>query len=151
MGTCSDSIGCVDHLARTDRAIEFGCGTGYMITYPMRTWGYDVSGVDIDATSVEYGQELLPARGHRPDRAAADRPARRPGTFDAIIASEVLEHLDDALLEQLAGADPREAPSRRQAARDGAQRLGLVRARGAAVEPARGRRLPPAPCRARRR
>jgi SAM-dependent methyltransferase len=86
------------HIARTDRTVEFGCGTGYMITYPLLMRGYSVVGVDIDSGSVEYGRDLL-------QRAGLDRDALLPidlrelaGPFDAVIASEVLEHLDDELL-----------------------------------------------------
>ena len=87
------------HIAPSDRVVEFGCGTGYMITYPMRVRGYDVHGVDIDATSVEYGQALL-------ERAGIDPGVLRPvdlrdveGDWDAVIASEVFEHLDDPTLD----------------------------------------------------
>ncbi len=30
-----------DHLRTEDRAVEFGCGTGRLITIPLRAWGYD--------------------------------------------------------------------------------------------------------------
>jgi SAM-dependent methyltransferase len=91
------------HITPSDRVVEFGCGTGYMITYPMRLRGYDAHGVDIDATSVEYGQRLL-------ERAGIDPGVLRPvdlrdveGGWDAVIASEVFEHLDDPTLDASLG------------------------------------------------
>jgi SAM-dependent methyltransferase len=69
-----------------------------MITYPMRTWGYDVTGVDIDATSIEYGQRLLERAGMDPGALRLQDLRDVKGQLDAVIASEVLEHLDDAVL-----------------------------------------------------
>jgi SAM-dependent methyltransferase len=87
-------------LRRSDRAVEFGCGTGYMITYPMRARGYDVIGVDIDAVSVEYGRGLLERAGLDPGALLAIDLRDLDGSFDAVIASEVLEHLSDDLLAE---------------------------------------------------
>ena len=87
------------HLKPGERAVEFGCGTGYMITYPMRSAGYDVSGVDLDERSVEYGRELLRRAGLDEDALIARDLADVPGEFDVVIASEILEHLDDSQLD----------------------------------------------------
>lgn len=91
------------HLSTSDRTVEFGCGTGYMITYPLRARGYDVIGVDIDAGSVNYGREVLEAAGMDPEALRAVDLRDVDGTFDAVIASEVLEHLDDAVLHTSLG------------------------------------------------
>ena len=48
-----------DHLQKEDRAVEFGCGTGRLITIPLRAWGYEVTGVDLDETSIAHGREVL--------------------------------------------------------------------------------------------
>ncbi len=87
-----------DQLRPGDRVLEFGCGTGYMITLPLRTWGYDASGIDLDAPSVARGQEILAAAGQPPDALRAIDLREVDGPFDAVIASEILEHLDDATL-----------------------------------------------------
>ena len=87
------------YIAPSDRAIEFGCGTGYMITYPMRTWGYDVIGADIDATSIEHGRALLERAGIDPSALHLQDLRDVEGQFDAVIASEVLEHLEDPVLD----------------------------------------------------
>jgi SAM-dependent methyltransferase len=89
-----------EHLSRDERAVEFGCGTGYMITLPMRTWGYDVIGVDVDERSVEYGRGVLERAGLGRDALEARDLAELEGDFDVVIASEVLEHLDDRTLRE---------------------------------------------------
>jgi O-antigen/teichoic acid export membrane protein len=81
------------------RVAEFGCGTGLMVTAPLKSTGIDVTGWDIHAPSVDFGREWLRSRGRDPD-ILRNQPFEQaePGSFDAIIASEVLEHLDDATL-----------------------------------------------------
>jgi SAM-dependent methyltransferase len=87
-----------DHLRKEDRTVEFGCGTGRLITLPLRAWGYDVTGVDLDARSIEHGRELLREAGLDPEALQTIDLSELPGPFDAVIASEILEHLDDAAL-----------------------------------------------------
>jgi 2-polyprenyl-3-methyl-5-hydroxy-6-metoxy-1,4-benzoquinol methylase len=84
-----------DHLRREDRAVEFGCGTGRLITLPLRAWGYDVTGVDLDEESIEHGRGLLREAGLETEVLQAVDLKELPGRFDAVIASEILEHLDD--------------------------------------------------------
>ena len=58
------------YLKPEDRVVEFGCGTGRLITVPLRSWGYDVTGVDLDevvrlathATSISRDRRLSPRR-----------------------------------------------------------------------------------------
>jgi SAM-dependent methyltransferase len=92
-----------DQLRPGDRVLEFGCGTGYMITLPLRTWGYEASGVDLDAASIARGQEILAAAGQPRDALRAVDLREIDGPFDAVIASEILEHLDDATLADALG------------------------------------------------
>ena len=84
-----------DHLHEGDRVVEFGCGTGRLITLPLRAWGFDVTGVDLDARSIEHGRELLREAGLDPEALQTVDLRELPGPFDAVIASEILEHLDD--------------------------------------------------------
>ena len=84
-----------DHLRPEDRAVEFGCGTGRLITIPLRSWGYDVTGVDLDETSIAHGREVLERAGLDPDALLTTDLSDVPGELDAVIASEILEHLDD--------------------------------------------------------
>jgi SAM-dependent methyltransferase len=81
-----------------DRAVEFGCGTGTLITVPLRAWGYDVTGIDLDAGSIAYGQQVLAAAGLDTEALSTTDLRDFRGALDVVIASEVLEHLDDATL-----------------------------------------------------
>jgi 2-polyprenyl-3-methyl-5-hydroxy-6-metoxy-1,4-benzoquinol methylase len=83
------------HLSKEDRVVEFGCGTGRLITLPLRSWGYDVVGVDLDEGSIEHGRLLLRNAGLDPEALLAADLRELSGPFDAVIASEILEHLDD--------------------------------------------------------
>jgi SAM-dependent methyltransferase len=93
----------VRHLRRSDVVLEVGCGTGYMICRPLARLGYDVHGIDIDAASVERGQALLRDEGLDPSILAARPFAETDLAPDALIVSEVLEHLHDAELDGLLG------------------------------------------------
>ncbi len=89
------------HLDHDDRVLEIGCGTGYMITLPLVRAGWDAMGVDTDAASIEYGRGLLAAEGFDAERLRTVDAATLPGKFDAIILSEVLEHIPDAGIDAL--------------------------------------------------
>jgi SAM-dependent methyltransferase len=100
-----------EHVGRSDVLLEVGCGTGHMICRPLARLGYDVHGIDIDAASVEHGQALLRAEGLDPGILAARPLSEVDLTPDALIASEVLEHLhDDELAGLLAEMRGRLAP-----------------------------------------
>ena len=100
-----------DNIRPEDRTVEFGCGTGRLITLPLRAWGYDVTGVDLDEVSIEHGRVLLREAGLDPEALQAIDLKELPGTFDAVIASEILEHLDDdELRDSLALIHDRLAP-----------------------------------------
>lgn len=84
-----------EQLHPSDEVLDFGCGTGALITIPLLALGHRVTGIDIHHDSVAYGQALL-------ERAGLDRHALKAtdlvqleGSFDVAIAAEVLEHLDD--------------------------------------------------------
>jgi SAM-dependent methyltransferase len=88
-----------DRLEPGGRAVELGCGTGYMLTYPLRTRGLEVVGVDLDRASVEYGRAVLGDAGLDPEALQACDLRDLPGPIHTVIASEVLEHLDDGELD----------------------------------------------------
>jgi SAM-dependent methyltransferase len=89
------------HLPRGRRALELGSGTGYMLTLPLRTAGYDVIGVDLDEPSVRYGRRVLADAGQPPDVLRAIDLRDVDDELGAIIASEVLEHLTDDILRDV--------------------------------------------------
>lgn len=86
------------HLHDRDRIIELGCGTGWMLTLPLLRAGYDVTGVDRDAASIDYGRQLATRMGLDASRLYRGDLGELADGSDVIIASEVLEHLDDAQL-----------------------------------------------------
>lgn len=91
-------------LERGDRIIELGCGTGYMLSFPLAKRGYDVHGVDIDAASIAVGQAIFRSAGLDPERLQARPLETFEGIADVIIASEVLEHISDDSLPDILAA-----------------------------------------------
>lgn len=91
-----------DHLdRRADHAVELGCGTGYMLTLPLRLWGYDVVGLDLDEKSVTYGKQLMRNVGISEEVVRCQDIADYADPLTVVIASEVLEHLSDDVLDQV--------------------------------------------------
>lgn len=84
--------------------IELGCGTGYMLSRPLAHMGYDVYGVDMDRDSIDYGRRVFREEGLDPERLQAREIAELDVQADAVIASEILEHVSDADLPSLFGA-----------------------------------------------
>ncbi len=91
------------HVTRADAILEIGCGTGYMLCRPLARLGYRVEGIDLDAKSIEHGQELLRAEGLDPAILACRPLSASPAKPSVVIASEVLEHLHEAELDALFG------------------------------------------------
>lgn len=83
------------HVSRSDEVLEVGCGTGYMICRPLARAGYRIHGIDLDQCSIDFGKALLAAEGLDPDILSARSLADWPSHPDAIVASEVIEHLHD--------------------------------------------------------
>jgi SAM-dependent methyltransferase len=84
-----------DRLGPADRAIELGCGTGVMVTLPLRAWGYNVTGVDLDEASIDCGRAVFDGVGVDPRVISTSDLRDLEGDMDAVIATEVLEHLED--------------------------------------------------------
>jgi 2-polyprenyl-3-methyl-5-hydroxy-6-metoxy-1,4-benzoquinol methylase len=79
------------------RVLDFGCGTGVMITRPLALLGHLVTGIDIDAVSIGRAVRLNAAPCLENLAYVAGRLEQQPweGRFDAVVASEVLEHIPD--------------------------------------------------------
>lgn len=85
----------ISHLNKGDTIVEFGCGTGTMITLPLSKLGFQITGVDPDEKSISFGQALFRNEGVDPQiLKAADITALKVAP-NVVIASEVIEHLSD--------------------------------------------------------
>jgi 2-polyprenyl-3-methyl-5-hydroxy-6-metoxy-1,4-benzoquinol methylase len=77
------------------RLLDVGCGHGLLLD-EARKRGYEVVGLELSRAAAEYARSLgldvrewpLEAFGHASN-------GDSPGTFDAIVLADVLEHLDD--------------------------------------------------------
>jgi O-antigen/teichoic acid export membrane protein/2-polyprenyl-3-methyl-5-hydroxy-6-metoxy-1,4-benzoquinol methylase len=94
-----------DRLSLGEEVAEFGCGTGLMLSAPLRRIGIRVVGWDTHRPSIEAGRAHLQRMNMDPEIVRNDPFEANPnGSFDAIIASEVLEHLTDCQLEEVLAA-----------------------------------------------
>jgi len=91
----------ISQLKESDSIVEFGCGTGYMITRPLSVMGYSATGIDLDSASIEYGREIFQLEGLDSDRLLNCDLSDLDLLPDVIIASEVLEHIPDEQLSDI--------------------------------------------------
>ena len=83
----------LSHIDRANSIIEFGCGTGYMITLPLGEMKYSILGIDLDEESIRFGRKVFQNKGLSPDILQNVDIADLNVSTDTIIASEVLEHI----------------------------------------------------------
>jgi 2-polyprenyl-3-methyl-5-hydroxy-6-metoxy-1,4-benzoquinol methylase len=83
------------YIAPRAKTLEFGCGTGCMITLPLLSEGVDIYGIDRSKESIAYGRDIFSRYGFDPTRLLDGDLAEIHEKFDVMVASEVLEHLSD--------------------------------------------------------
>ena len=91
----------ISNLNKGDSIVEFGCGTGVMITLPLAQMGYSVFGVDLDDESIAFGQKLFGQEGLNPNTLKAIDISLLDVAPNVIIASEVLEHIPDKYISNI--------------------------------------------------
>jgi len=74
--------------------LDVGCGTGVMITLPLASFGYHILGIDLDPESVTAGRKLNPFSNASFAVLEVEELIQNGKVFDAVVCSEVLEHLD---------------------------------------------------------
>jgi 2-polyprenyl-6-hydroxyphenyl methylase / 3-demethylubiquinone-9 3-methyltransferase len=76
--------------------LDIGCGGG-IVAEPMARLGFNVTGIDADATTIAVARAHARGAGLKIDyrEAAAEDLARAKRRFDAVVALEVVEHASD--------------------------------------------------------
>ena len=83
----------IDCVVREEIVVEFGCGTGSMISLPLIKMGYSIYGLDTDKNSIAFGHDLFRKEGFDPKNLKLMDLSELDLIPDVIIASEVLEHM----------------------------------------------------------
>src|SRR3954449_12398930 len=78
------------------RLLDVGCGQGLLLDEARRR-GYDVVGLELSREAADYARETLglDVREWPLEAFGAGTNGDSPGTFDAIVLADVIEHLDD--------------------------------------------------------
>ncbi len=80
--------------APTDLSVlDVGCGTGIMVTLPLASLGYRVTGVDPHAESIEAASRVNPYPNAVFIQSDIDALVATGERYDVVIAAEVLEHV----------------------------------------------------------
>lgn len=76
------------------RALDVGCGAGYLMTLLMRQVGWEVEGVEWDTRAAVVARQRSQCRVWEGDFRQVNLPQE---TYHRIVLSHVLEHLDDPI------------------------------------------------------
>jgi 2-polyprenyl-6-hydroxyphenyl methylase/3-demethylubiquinone-9 3-methyltransferase len=78
--------------SRARTVLDLGCGNGAMAAR-LAAQGYEVAGCDYSLSGLEKAREALPSAILFRHDLGAELPARHIGRYDAVVSSEVIEHL----------------------------------------------------------
>ena len=81
-------------LARAKRVLDLGCGTGYGSAEISKS-AANVTGLDISADAIDYVRQAYTQPNMRFLRASAAAIPVRSGSFDLVVAFEVIEHIEE--------------------------------------------------------
>jgi SAM-dependent methyltransferase len=82
-------------ITKEELGLEFGCGTGIMITSQLTQDGYNCIGIDLDCPSIDLGNKIFAEHNLPTDRLICKDLNTFPDNhFDYILASEVFEHIE---------------------------------------------------------
>lgn len=83
-------------LSRGTKVLEVGCGAGWMSNCMAHYHGADVTGIDFNATVIEYAQHISDAMGLTSRFLTSDLFLYSPDTlYDAVVSLGVLHHTGD--------------------------------------------------------
>jgi len=92
----------MNFVNKEEEILEFGCGTGVMVSAYMIQNGYNMFGVDLDKASIDLGQKFYTEHGLDPSRLIyGDIADLDDNRFDTIIATEVFEHIEEKDIDEV--------------------------------------------------
>lgn len=77
------------------RVLDYGCGTGALVTYPLALLGHTVLGSDVHGPSIELARTRYQLPNLTFKALSLERLLEHADQFDVVICSEVLEHLEN--------------------------------------------------------
>jgi SAM-dependent methyltransferase len=81
--------------AQSLRLLDVGCGNGSQLALPLVRAGFRLTGVDLDAASIEHARSLAKGAANARFVCGPVEQLASGETFDVVILSEVLEHLTE--------------------------------------------------------